>query len=100
MVLQFRERNEIKTDDFNLKEFYDANGIEYDDEEFDDGAVHQEVDMRGFIGYEKVNNKTLNLEFNDGEIIRVNVSPKKMASVIAKITDKELRKQKIRVKCY
>lgn len=100
MILQFRERNEIKTDEYNLKEFYDANGIDYDTDDLDDGLIHQEVDLRGYIGYEKVNNKTLNIEFNDGEIIRVNVSPKKMASVIAKISDKDLRKQKVRVKCY
>lgn len=98
MILQFRERNEIKTDGYSLKEFYDANSIDYDD--LDDGIIHQEVDLRGYIGYTKVNNKTLNIEFNDGEIIRVNVSPKKMASVIAKISDKDLRKQKVRVKCY
>lgn len=41
MILQFRERNEIKTDEYNLKEFYDANGIDYDSDDLDDGLIHQ-----------------------------------------------------------
>lgn len=99
MLLQFKEKNEIKTDDFNLRDYYNQNGIDYD-EDFDDGDVHQEVDLEGFIGYKKVNNETLKLEFNDGDIVRVNVEPSKMASVIAKISNRDLRKTRIRVKCY
>ena len=100
MVLQFKEKNEIKTDDFSLNDFYNQNGIGYDEEDFDDGEVHQEVDLKGFIGYKKINNETLKLEFNDGEIIRVNVDSSKMASVIAKISNRDLRKTRLRVKCY
>lgn len=99
MLLQFKEKNEIKTDDFNLRDYYNQNGIDYD-EDFDDGDVKQEVDLEGFIGYKKVNNETLKLEFNDGDIVRVNVDPNKMASVIAKISNRDLRKTRIRVKCY
>ena len=99
MLLQFKEKNEIKTDDFNLRDYYNQNGIDYD-EDFDDGDVKQEVDLEGFIGYKKVNNETLKLEFNDGDIVRVNVAPNKMASVIAKISNRDLRKTRIRVKCY
>ena len=99
MSLQFKEKNEIKTDDFNLRDYYNQNGIDYD-EDFDDGDVKQEVDLEGFIGYKKVNNETLKLEFNDGDIVRVNVEPSKMASVIAKISNRDLRKTRIRVKCY
>lgn len=99
MLLQFKEKNEIKTDDFNLRDYYNQNGIDYDDD-FDDGDVKQEVDLEGFIGYKKVNNETLKLEFNDGDIVRVNVEPSKMASVIAKISNRDLRKTRIRVKCY
>ena len=99
MLLQFKEKNEIKTDDFNLRDYYNQNGIDYD-EDFDDGDVKQEVDLEGFIGYKKVNNETLKLEFNDGDIVRVNVEPNKMASVIAKISNRDLRKTRIRVKCY
>lgn len=99
MLLQFKEKNEIKTDDFNLRDYYNQNGIDYDDD-FDDGDVKQEVDLEGFIGYKKVNNETLKLEFNDGDIVRVNVDPNKMASVIAKISNRDLRKTRIRVKCY
>ncbi len=99
MLLQFKEKNEIKTDDFNLRDYYNQNGIGYD-EDFDDGDVKQEVDLEGFIGYKKVNNETLKLEFNDGDIVRVNVDPNKMASVIAKISNRDLRKTRIRVKCY
>lgn len=99
MLLQFKEKNEIKTDDFNLRDYYNQNGIDYD-EDFDDGDVKQEVDLEGFIGYKKVNNETLKLEFNDGDIVRVNVDPSKMASVIAKISNRDLRKTRIRVKCY
>ena len=99
MLLQFKEKNEIKTDDFNLRNYYNQNGIDYD-EDFDDGDVKQEVDLEGFIGYKKVNNETLKLEFNDGDIVRVNVDPNKMASVIAKISNRDLRKTRIRVKCY
>lgn len=99
MLLQFKEKNEIKTDDFNLRDYYNQNGIDYD-EDFDDGDVKQEVDLEGFIGYKKVNNETLKLEFNDGDIVRVNVEPSKMASVIAKISNRDLRKTRIRVKCY
>lgn len=95
-----RKKNEIKTDDFNLNDFYNQNGIDYDDEDFDDGEVHQEFDLKGFIGYKKVNSETLKLEFNDGEIIHVNVEPSKMASVIAKISNRDLRKTRVRVKCY
>ena len=94
MVLQFKEKNEIKTDDFNLKDYYDQYGVEYD------GEVHQEVDLSGYIGYKKVNNETLKLNFNDGEVITVNVDPNKMSSVIAKISNRDLRKTKVRVKCY
>jgi tetratricopeptide (TPR) repeat protein len=72
--------------------------IDYDDE--DVGTLRHEVDLKGFIGYEKVSNKTLKLNFNDGDVIRVNVNPKKMASVIAKISNKDLRRQKICVKCF
>lgn len=99
MLLQFKEKNEIKTDDFNLRDYYNQNGIDYD-EDFDDGDVKQEVDLEGFISYKKVNNETLKLEFNDGDIVRVNVEPSKMASVIAKISNRDLRKTRIRVKCY
>lgn len=99
MLLQFKEKNEIKTDDFNLRDYYNQNGIDYDDD-FDDGDVKQEVDLEGFIGYKKVNNETLKLEFNDGDIVRVNVEPSKMASIIAKISNRDLRKTRIRVKCY
>ena len=99
MLLQFKEKNEIKTDDFNLRDYYNQNGIDYD-EDFDDGDVKQEVDLEGFIGYKKVNNETLKLEFNDGDIVHVNVDPNKMASVIAKISNRDLRKTRIRVKCY
>ena len=99
MLLQFKEKNEIKTDDFNLRDYYNQNGIDYD-EDFDDGDVHQEVDLEGFICYKKVKNETLKLEFNDGDIVRVNVAPNKMASVIAKISNRDLRKTRIRVKCY
>ena len=99
MLLQFKEKNEIKTDDFNLRDYYNQNGIDYD-EDFDDGDVKQEVDLEGFIGYKKINNETLKLEFNDGDIVRVNVEPSKMASVIAKISNRDLRKTRIRVKCY
>mgnify|MGYP003506902546 CR=1 FL=1 len=100
MLLQFKEKNEIKTDDFYLKDYYNQNGIDYDDEDFGDGDVNQEVDLKGFIGYEKVNNETLKIEFDDGDIVRVNVAPNKMASVIAKISNRDLRKTRIRVKCY
>lgn len=100
MLLQFKEKNEIKTDDFYLKDYYNQNVIDYDDEDFGDGDVNQEVDLKGFIGYEKVNNETLKLEFDDGDIVRVNVAPNKMASVIAKISNRDLRKTRIRVKCY
>jgi len=100
MVLQFKEKNEIKTDDFNLKDYYDQYGVEYDEGEMDDGEVHQEVDLSGYIGYKKVNNETLKLNFNDGEVITVNVDPNKMSSVIAKISNRDLRKTKVRVKCY
>lgn len=100
MILQFKEKDEIMTSDFNLKEYYDQYGVDYDEDDFDDGAVHQEVDLRGFIGYKKVDRETLKLDFNDGEVITVNVDPKKMASVISKITNKDLRKTKVRVKCY
>lgn len=99
MLLQFKEKNEIKTDDFNLRDYYNQNGIDYD-EDFGDGDVNQEVDLKGFIGYEKVNNETLKIEFDDGDIVRVNVAPNKMASVIAKISNRDLRKTRIRVKCY
>ena len=99
MLLQFKDKNEIKTDDFNLRDYYNQNGIDYD-EDFDDGDVKQEVDLEGFIGYKKINNETLKLEFNDGDIVRVNVEPSKMASVIAKISNRDLRKTRIRVKCY
>lgn len=99
MLLQFKEKNEIKTDDFNLRDYYNQNGIDYD-EDFDDGDVKQEVDLEGFIGYKKVNNETLKIEFDDGDIVRVNVAPNKMASVIAKISNRDLRKTRIRVKCY
>lgn len=99
MLLQFKEKNEIRTDDFNLRDYYNQNGIDYD-EDFDDGDVKQEVDLEGFIGYKKVNNETLKLEFNDGDIVHVNVDPNKMASVIAKISNRDLRKTRIRVKCY
>lgn len=95
MLLQFKEKNEIKTDDFYLKDYYNQNGIDYDD-----GDVNQEVDLKGFIGFEKVNNETLKIEFDDGDIVRVNVAPNKMASVIAKISNRDLRKTRIRVKCY
>lgn len=100
MVLQFKEKNEIKTDDFNLKDYYDQYGVEYDENEMDDGEVHQEVDLSGYIGYKKVNSETLKLNFNDGEVITVNVDPNKMSSVIAKISNRDLRKTKVRVKCY
>lgn len=100
MVLQFKEKNEIKTDDFNLKDYYDQYGVEYDESEMDDGEVHQEVDLSGYIGYKKVNNETLKLNFNDGEVITVNVDPNKMSSVIAKISNRDLRKTKVRVRCY
>ena len=99
MLLQFKEKNEINTDDFNLRDYYNQNGIDYD-EDFDDGDVKQEVDLKGFIGYEKLNNETLKIEFDDGDIVRVNVAPNKMASVIAKISNRDLRKTRIRVKCY
>ena len=95
MVLQYVERNEVKD---SLKSYYDAYGIDYDDE--DVGTLRHEVDLKGFIGYEKVSNKTLKLNFNDGDVIRVNVNPKKMASVIDKISNKELRRQRVCVKCF
>lgn len=99
MVLVFKEKNEIKTDDYGLKDYYDAYGIDYEDD-FDDGDVKQVIDLRGFCGYKKVDKETLKLSFNDGDVIDINVAPEKMASVISKIMNKDLRKTKVRVKCY
>lgn len=97
MVLLFKEKNEIKAVSKGMKAYYDAYGIDYDEDEFND-EVHQEVDLHGLVGLKKVDNETIKLSFNDGDTVDVNVDPAKMSSVLYKI--KNNRKAKIRVKCY
>ena len=97
MKLLSIEKNEMESigtsiydsfDDYSAEETYGRN----------EDDVRSEISLNGLIGFNKVDSETIRLEFNDGEVCRVNVKPSKMDYVLSQI--KTNRKAKVTVKCF
>ena len=107
-TLLYTESNEVKASGIELRDsFAEYNAAEmmasYDEDGVDtlnDNSIHNELELDGLVGMKKIDEKTLKLSFNDGDIIRVNIKPSKMASVMDQIRSKSVRHSNKRIIGY
>ena len=89
-TLLYKEQDDVKASGIELRDSLADYNVT-DDELFGDDTIYNEVELDGLIGMSKIDGKTLKLSFNDGDIIRANIKPSKMASVMEQIRSKSVR---------